>query len=329
MFFLTRISVMNGAGIALRSTFENLASFPSHKTECKLSEHALSNISRGRPFAEGYDLYGWFDRRTTLLLVTGEEHQRLGQTLDTLIQGNRSEISFWRTVVLTNLRWLLSLAVAIAICVVLYTQQDLFLQTLGAPQNILQKAVFGFGMLLWEYGIDFMAVVVVLGIALCYHMYYYIGRSRDKWDQHGIHKLFRKQFVLGLLPEISGLIEMGLSPVESLHICQKVYSATYFRYRLTKLRAAMAAGAELIESFGKHLLDQRYMALAMSLSIAHPGEPHRVLLRLRRIIDADVVANYRVLSRYLSFVLMVLLLGIIYGVLEIIYAKPANFQLPL
>ena len=326
LFFLTRVSAMSHAGIALRSIFESLARFPSNPVERKLSFHALSNISKGRPFAEGYDIFGWFDKRITALLVAGEEHHCLDETFKALVHRNQDVPSFWKTVVLSNIRWLLGLLVALIICTVLHTQRQLYTQVLGELNHIGQTIVFGIGMVIWEYGFILLFCLLLWSIGVYWALYRHVGNSRDYYDQYGIHRLFRRQFALRLLPEIAGLMRAGLSSVEAVELCRKIYPTGYYHYRLLALSKSIATGTELIEALCKCLLEPRYFGLARSLSAAHPGKPQHVLLALRKIIVADVSGKYRALSRRLSFVAMVSLLGIIYGILEVLYASPANFQ---
>lgn len=326
LFFLTRISAMNGAGIALRSIFESLVRFPGSAAEKKLSQYSLSNITTGRPFAEGYDKHGWFDTRSTALLVTGEERQCLARTLERLVRDPRTTLSFWRLVFVTNLRWFLSAMIALAICVVLYTQQHLFVQVLGAPQGGGQQMVFGIGLVLWEYGIHLATLVALLAMWFYYRLYHHIGPARDQKDRRGIYRLFRRQFVLRLLPELSNLMNTGLSPVDALELCLTIYTRGYYRYRLTDLSVAMATGGEMIDLLGERLLEQRYAVLAASIAEAYPGEPQRVLSDIHRIMYTDTENQYRALSRRLCFVLMIVLLMIIYGVLDVIYAAPVTFH---
>jgi type II secretory pathway component PulF len=320
--FLTRIAAMVGSGIALRSVFENLLRFPANAAERGLSGHALSNISRGLPFAQGCDVMGWFDKRITALLVAGEEHHCLRQTLGGLTHGGPERLSFWRTVLLSNTRWLISLAMALAICTVLYTQQALFVQVLGEPDNLGQSMVFGLGMALWEYGLFLLSCAALLVIAIYYALYHHTGRSRDRQDQYEPYRLFRRQFALRLMPELAGLMEAGLSPVDTVELCARIYPKGYYHYRLKALSRSMASGAELTQSLSACLLERRYTGMARSLSASYPGNPQSALLELHRIMVADASSRYRALSRRLCLVIMLSLLGIIYGVMEVLYAAP-------
>lgn len=325
-FFLKRFNAMNKAGIALRSIFDNLRQFPSNKSEKTMSEHSLSNISLGRPFADGYAKYGWFDNRSTALLIAGEEYHCLDKILRHLATEEKGGLSFWRTVVIDNMRWFIASIIVLMICVILHTQKHLFTNVMGEPTALIQQSVFALGALLSRYGWILGLGFLMIATTLCWHLYFYIGAMRMRLDYFGIHALFRRYFLLNILPEISALMSAGLSARGALDACLTFYPSGYRRYQLQRLQNAIATGIDLIETLGMSLLDKRYAALASSIAIAYPGETEVVIENLYAVIRTDTDNLYRLIKQRLSFLLMMLIAALIYGILDIIYATPDSLR---
>lgn len=321
--FLLRLHALLKSELPVRSVFENIRRFSTAPIERKIASHSLRNISLGQPFASGYAEHGWFAPNLSALLIAGEENRCLPDTLQRALQNDSNGISAWRLIALGNLRWMVGVALAMATCVFLHLQQDLFIQVAGPPQNFAQRAVFALGSFVAHYGAAFAALALVFGFAMSF-----VLRSRFAWrerlDGLWLFSHYRRAFAAQLLPQMAGLMGAGLGAVDAMNALAPIHDSAYRLERLRAMRVAVASGLALDEALGRFLLQPRHAAVLQALSAAHPGRAQRALEQLEPIVLRDMEADYKTVARRLGFSCMVALLLLAYGVLEVIYAAPVN-----
>lgn len=322
--FLSRLTAMNGAGIPLRSAFETFSRFPSTPEEEQIARLSLHNIGQGSPFAHRYDRMGWFPRHIARLLEAGEESKALGQSLQVALDFYRPQASAWRTVLLPNLRWPLTVAIALVICIFLYLQQDLFLQVLGSELSTSQETVFAIGKFLVQYGMLAALVAAVVIAAFVFLLRTGTGLYRDALDRFPVFIDYRRAFTAQLLPMMVGFMQGGMAPLETMDTLLTLHRRGYGHYRLREIRAAIAGGMDLAEALGRTLLEARHRALLQSLAPVYPGRAYRAISELAKMVRTDVEARYKVFGQRLALVCLALILGLVYGILDVIYTAPAN-----
>ncbi len=322
--FLSRLAAMNEAGIPLRSVFETFSRFPSTPEEEQIAQLSLHNIGQGSPFAHHYDRMGWFPRHIALLLEAGEESKALEQSLQVAVDCYRPQSSALRTVLLPNLRWPLTVAIACTICAFLYLQQDLFLQVLGSELSISQETIFVIGGFLVQHGTHAALAATAGIVALLFLLRTGTGLYRDALDRLPIFAGYRRAFTARLLPMMVGFMQAGMAPLETMDTLLTLHSRGYDHHRLREIRSAIASGMDLAEALGRTLLESRHRAVLQSLIPAYPGRTHRSISELAKIVQTDLEARYKAFGQRLALVCLALILGLVYGILDVIYTAPAS-----
>ena len=322
--FLARLAAMNAAGIPLRSVFETFSRFPSTPRERHIAQLSLHNIGQGSPFAHRYGRMGWFPHRVAMLLEAGEENKALGRSLQVALDCYRPQVSAWRAIFLPNLRWPLTVAIACAICTFLYLQQDLFLQVLGSELSIGQQAVFAIGRFLVLHGAAVASGLLMAAAVLVFLLRAGTGLYRDALDRLPLFAAYRRAFAAELLPMMAGFMQAGMAPLAAVDTLLIMYGRGYRHHRLHELRSAIAGGMDLTEALGRTALEARHRAVLQSLTPAYPGRMHRALSELAAIVRTDLEARYRALGQRLALVCLILILGLVYGILDVIYISPSS-----
>ncbi len=325
---LSRLAGMLQAGIPLRTAFETLGRFPGGTAEGRIVRHSLHNIGHGHPFAKGYAERGWFRERMAELLVAGEENNCLVRSLQLCRQGVGREDSVWHVILWNNLRWPLSAAICCIVAVFLYLQRDLFLQVLGESESPGQRLVFAVGGTLVEHGVILALVAAALFGLLSHQLRNATGAYREWLDRWPLFRDYRLAFVSRLVPEMVSFMDVGMASLEAVGVLLRLHRGRYRQHILLELRSAVIAGMEPMDAIARLLLEKRHRAVLMSLAAAHPGHAERSLEELGNILHADRQLRYRALGRRLSFVSMLFLLLLSYGILDVIYASPAPMAGP-
>ena len=324
--FLLRLHALLKAELPLRSVFENIRRFSAAPMERKIAAHSLRNISLGQPFALGYDERGWFSANLSALLIAGEENMCLLGSLERALSACEAGLSAFRVIVLDNLRWLIGALVALAACVFLHMQRDLFIQIAGPPQNMTQRWVFAVGEFIALHGANFALVALSMSVTLWFALRSLCGSWREMLDHSGIFRHYRRAFVADLLPQMAGFMATGLGAVDALSALARIHTTPYRCQRLRAIRLEVASGTALDDALGQFLIEERHMAVLKALVAANPGRIHRALEELAPIVARDIESAYRSAARRCGLCCMVILMLAAYGVLEVIYATPVNLD---
>ena len=321
--FLGRLASLAGSGLPLRNALELLAEHPQSAIERELAKRALQNLSRGIPFASGYREIGGFPRDTVALLIAGEERQGADSLLQLALRGYRDrEDSPWRLIVISNLRWLLTLGVMSFIAIFLYRQRTLFNSVLGSEPSNGRRIVFAIGGFLDEHGLIAALAAAALALSLILLLRHETGPWRDYLDEWPPFSDYRFYFSSQLVPQFARLAEIGLTPLEAVNTLLQIHSGRYERHRLHAVRTAIAGGAELSEAFGQALLDRPHRSTLGVLCAAWPGKVAHSFTRLADIVQKDFRACCQRRSRLFCGLCIGLSALLSYGIIDTIYAAP-------
>ena len=320
--FLSRLGTMLQAALPLRSIFDVLLKFPCNESERKIAAQSLESIGNGEPFAAGYATSGWFPPQVSALLVAGEEHSCLSRSLSTALDSYKGAFKPRQWLLYANMRWYLTLAIVCGICVFLQQQHALFQQVLGTEQTFGQQLVFllGAGLLGWG---PTAAAGLGLGAALVvWQLHFGTSSLRLALDKGPLFGRYRQMFAGRVLAEMAGFIAAGMGPLAAVDVLLSIYDKGYRHQRLIDLRHGLAAGMEPSEALSRTLLDGKYQALLTSLMLAYPGRSAMALQELGNMLVADLETHFRRLGQQITFICLMILLVLAYGILDLIYAAP-------
>ena len=330
--FLMVLNTQLESGTPMSKVLESLFEHPYTPIVADVAELALDAFRDGKPIAEYWDSQGHFSTMEAKLLSESEQmngREGLTQAINYLRESTAEAVSFWRTVVVANLVYIVASIYLFGFMVYLsLVHQETYNKVL------VQVGKSSTDMMLFRIGNFFLnnGLFIAFGLIIFSTVYLYLRQAmtnvadRQQANRFLLFNFYDRKFELDVCGMVAAFMRQKIPIQVSVQIMADIYKDMNFKNtRLLWVLSELGDGGSTIPSFrGRVFADQNYYLVELNAVDDTPEALAKSFSVTQEIASVLLTRDFKRLGRLTLAVTMLMSLTLVLGLFEFVQVMQAG-----
>ena len=330
--FLMVFNTQLESGTPMSKILQSMYDHPYTPIIRDVASLALEAFKEGKPIAEYWDSQGHFSTMEAKLLNESEAlngRDGLIQAVNYLRQSTQEDVSFWRTVVFSNVVYLIASAYLFGFMVYLsakhqQTYNDVLTQVGKSTDDMM---LFQIGNFFLNYGLIILLALLVFSLAYVY-MRQTLTRVEDRQLANKLlfFTFYDRKFEYDVCGMVAAFMRQSIPIQKTVQIMSDIYKGAHFKNtRLLWVLAELSDGESTIPSFrGRVFSEQKYHLVELNASNDTAPELARSFDVTQKIAGVLLTRDFNRLGRLTLGLTMAMSLMLVLGLFEFVQVMQAG-----
>ncbi|MEO0367212.1 MAG: hypothetical protein AAF197_00345 [Pseudomonadota bacterium] len=324
--FLMLLNTQLESGTPMSRILESMYDHPYTPVIRDVAGLALDAFREGKPISEYWDSQGYFSTMEAKLLSESESlngREGLIQAVNYLRESTSQAVSFWQTVVFSNIVYIIASAYLFGFMIYLSAEhQDTYNNVLTqVGKSTADMMLFRLGNFFLDYGVFIAGFLILFSIGYVYIRQSMVGVvDRELANKLLFFNFYDRKFEYDVCGMVAAFMRQAIPIQKTVQIMADIYNGANFKNtRLLWVLAELTDGESTIPSFkGRVFSDQNYHLVELNATDDTPEELARSFEVTQQIAGVLLNRDFTRLGRLTLALTMLMSLFLVLGLFEFV-----------